>query len=217
MSDDGSRLFFNSVDPLLPGDSNGKQDVYQWEAPGTGSCHVGDADYFASNGGCLNLISSGESSRDSEFVDASSNGNDVFIRTESSLVKADPGLVDIYDARVNGGFPEAEGTAPCEGQACQNPPAAPEAKTPASAQYSGPGNVKEAGPSRCAAQARKAQKLSRRARRLRRNATNVARRSPARGRALRRKAHRLAHRARGRSNKAKRCRKRARHNRRAAR
>ena len=124
---------------------------------GAGGCHASDADYFASNGGCLSLLSSGESPRDSEFVDASADGSDVFIRTESSLVKADPGLVDIYDARIGGGFPEPEQAALCEGQACQNPPAAPQAKTPASAQYNGPGNVKEAKSSRCAKPARRAQ------------------------------------------------------------
>ncbi len=38
LSDDGSRLFFNSFDPLVPHDMNGAQDVYEWEAPGAGDC-----------------------------------------------------------------------------------------------------------------------------------------------------------------------------------
>ena len=219
LSEDGKRLFFNSVDELLPGDSNGKQDVYEWEAPGTGSCQESDANYFKANGGCLSLISSGESPRDSEFVDASADGSDVFFRTASSLVGADPGLVDVYDARIGGGFPEAGEPAGCEGQACQSPPGAPALPGGATATHRGPGNLKEAGgASRCGAQARKAQSLSKRARRLRRNAKRVARNGKAaRARALRRKAHRLARRAKGRSNNAKRCRRRARNNRRAAR
>ena len=38
LSDDGNRLYFNSYDPLVPEDTNAKQDVYQWQAPGKGSC-----------------------------------------------------------------------------------------------------------------------------------------------------------------------------------
>ena len=35
ISDDGSRVFFNSFDALVPQDTNGVQDVYEWEAQGT--------------------------------------------------------------------------------------------------------------------------------------------------------------------------------------
>ncbi len=101
---DGGRLFFNSYDALLPRDTNGQMDVYEWEAPGEGGCHEGGADYFARNGGCLYLISSGESPDESEFWEASEDGRDVFFTTESSLVAPDPGSVDLYDARVEGGF-----------------------------------------------------------------------------------------------------------------
>ena len=38
LSADGKRLFFNSNDALLPRDTNGAQDVYEWEAPGSGRC-----------------------------------------------------------------------------------------------------------------------------------------------------------------------------------
>jgi hypothetical protein len=33
---DGGRVFFDSYDPLVPKDVNGKQDVYEWEADGVG-------------------------------------------------------------------------------------------------------------------------------------------------------------------------------------
>jgi hypothetical protein len=74
-------------------------------------------------------------------MDASPSGENVFIRTASSLVASDPGQYDAYDARVNGGFAQPAPRPPCEGQACQSPPAAPEALTPASSAFHGAGNV----------------------------------------------------------------------------
>lgn len=55
----------------------------------------------------------------------------------------DYGLIDIYDARVDGGFPSPDPlNVPCEGEACQGPLTAPFDLTPASSIYNGPGNVK---------------------------------------------------------------------------
>ena len=144
LSDDGSRAFFNSFDRLVLGDTNGIQDVYQWQLPGTGDCTETDPSFSALNEGCISLISSGQSPQVSEFVDATPNGNDVFFTTGSSLVKPDPGLVDIYDARVGGGFDYPTTSAGCEGETCQGTPAPPNDATPASAAYNGPGNVNEA-------------------------------------------------------------------------
>jgi hypothetical protein len=78
------------------------------------------------------------------MLDASPTGDDVFFSTGQSLVKADPGLVDVYDARVDGGLPEPPPPAAgCEGEACQGAYAPPAAPTPASSLFQGPGNVKE--------------------------------------------------------------------------
>jgi DNA-binding beta-propeller fold protein YncE len=141
LSDNGRRLFFESFDALVLEDTNGKGDVYQWEAPGKGGCTPESAAFVEAAGGCIDLISSGESPQDSRFVDASSDGNDVFFKTEASLWPADAGLIDIYDARVNGGFIPPDPPAPiCEGEACQSPPAPPAELTPASAAVEGPGN-----------------------------------------------------------------------------
>ncbi len=53
LTDDGSRLYFNSTDPLSLRDTNGAMDVYQWQAPGSGSCEEGDPDYSIVNEGCV--------------------------------------------------------------------------------------------------------------------------------------------------------------------
>jgi hypothetical protein len=146
LSDDGSRLFFESFDALVPEDTNGKGDVYQWEAEGVGDC--------ADEGGCVSLISSGESPQDTKLLDASPSGSDVFIATHAGLLPQDAGLVDIYDAREGGGLPPpAEPPGPCEGDACQNAASPPNDQTPASASFHGPGSAVVRKPSarRCAA------------------------------------------------------------------
>jgi hypothetical protein len=122
-------------------DTNGTQDVYEWETAGTGTCEEADANYFPENDGCLYLISSGDSPFESEFWEATDDGDDAFFTTESSLVPQDPGSVDLYDARVEGGFPQPVVNKPCEGEACQSPPPPPVDRTPASSVYNGPGNV----------------------------------------------------------------------------
>jgi DNA-binding beta-propeller fold protein YncE len=164
LSSDGGRLFFESYDDLLPRDSNGKKDVYEWQrASGEEACTKAGADlYVPSAGGCISLISSGQSAEDTELIDASEGGRDVFFTTGSSLLPQDPGLVDVYDARVNGGYPPpAKPPAICEGEACQGAAFAPDDPTPASAAFKGAGNVKGSGSrSRCPKGKRKARKGS---------------------------------------------------------
>jgi hypothetical protein len=142
LSDSGSRVFFDSYEGLVPADTNGKEDVYEWEAAGSGDCTAQSSAFSVLNGGCVALISSGVSPDDSAFVDASASGSDVFFATEASLVPQDPGSIDIYDARVDGGFPAPPAPpASCEGEACQSPAAPPIDATPASMSFSGPGNL----------------------------------------------------------------------------
>jgi hypothetical protein len=141
LADDGKRVFFDSYDALALGDTNGKQDVYEWEAPGSGSCTSESSSYVAGSEGCLSLISSGRSPGDSEFLDASPTGSDVFFTTVEGLLPQDAGLIDVYDARVDGGFPPpAPSAAGCEGEACQGAAVAPLDTTPASFAFNGPGN-----------------------------------------------------------------------------
>jgi hypothetical protein len=122
LSSDGSRVFFDSDDVLVSTDTNKRQDVYEWEAEGSGDC--------SREGGCVALISSGRSSEPSTFVDASADGSDAFFLTEGSLVPADPGSFDLYDAREDGGFSVPPTPIPCNGDACQALPEAPEDPTP---------------------------------------------------------------------------------------
>ncbi|HET7485878.1 MAG TPA: hypothetical protein VFJ64_10960 [Solirubrobacterales bacterium] len=139
---DSGRVFFESPDALVPADTNGAggcpietsgfsaatrtcQDVYEWE------------------GGQPRLISSGQADTPSSFNDASPSGNDVFFGTRQQLVRADTdNNIDLYDARVGGGFVESPPPSPpCSGEGCKSSPSStPPEVTLGSAAFAGPGN-----------------------------------------------------------------------------
>jgi len=156
LSADGKRAFFETPDQLVATDNNGNagcpvipntggvrtcQDVYEWEAKGSGSC-----DSEGQNGGCIYLISTGESDEPSYFADAGESGNDVFFFTRQSLVLQDEdNLQDLYDARVNGGLASQneEPKSKCEGESCRGPASTPPpSESAGSVSFSGPANPK---------------------------------------------------------------------------
>jgi hypothetical protein len=163
LSDDGSRVFFESRDKLLPSDENDVRDVYEFEREGGGTCATSSPDFNPASGGCLFLISGGKSESESYLIDASSSGRDVFFSTRHSLVGWDDNAhYDIYDAREGGGFPEPLPAPPaCSNEACKAPPSAPPSASPAAtATFHGPGNVVEKPKSK--KRKRKAQRPNRR-------------------------------------------------------
>lgn len=127
ISDDGNRVFFDTSDPLDPArDVNGTRDVYMWE---------NGKDY---------LLTSGRGTTPSYVFDSSESGNDVMLVTKDGLIPSDTNQTyDVYDVRVDGGFPEPvkEG---CEGASCQSSGVAPAVSSPASQSVRGPGNQRQA-------------------------------------------------------------------------
>lgn len=138
LSEDGSRVFFNSEEPLLPQVTDGRSNVYEWERQGTGSCER--------SAGCTYVLSGGGSPDVSYLVDASADGNDVFFTSREGLTPhAGSETVKLYDARVEGGFPE--NSTACTGTGCQGvPPAQPIFATPSSVTFNGVGNFQASTP-----------------------------------------------------------------------
>jgi hypothetical protein len=138
ISADGSRVFFNSGEPLLPTATNGWLDVYEWERAGTpgGSCPAS-----VPGGGCVYLISNGTGPENSYLLGADESGANAFFISRAQLTPADRGNEGdvVYDARVDGIQPPA--VAACEGTGCQGvPPTPPIFATPASVTFNGTGN-----------------------------------------------------------------------------
>ncbi len=141
------RLFFDGADALLPNDSNGLADVYEYEPVGIGDCIGSRPAFTPASGGCLGLISSGTSKQESVFLDASESGNDVFFTTTSQLAATDTDSApDVYDAHLCSAAVPCLAPPPppqpaCEGDACQHPVAPPSDATPGSLTFNGPGDV----------------------------------------------------------------------------
>ncbi len=129
ISGDGAYVFFDTTASLLPQDTNGVLDVYEWHE------------------GKISLISTGQDALNSYFMGAGADGTNVFIGTHSKLVPADTDTTgNLYDARICTttepcikAAPAREGL--CEGDACAHPPAAPNDATPSSLTFTGPGDV----------------------------------------------------------------------------
>jgi len=122
ISSAGTRVFFDTPDPLVAQDINGRRDVYEWES------------------GHNYLISAGTGPEDSFFLDNSESGEDVFLATSDNLVAADTdGAYDVYDARM--GVSSSLSPPECAGTGCQGVPSPPPIfATPPSVTFSGLGN-----------------------------------------------------------------------------
>jgi hypothetical protein len=120
---DSGRLFFNSPGALVPQDVNNTQDVYEYEPEGLSGCSTASTTFSGRSGGCVSLISSGSSSEESAFLDASETGGDVFFLTASKLSPQDHDTaLDVYDAH------ECTSASPCiPPPAAQPPPCITEA------------------------------------------------------------------------------------------
>lgn len=123
----GGKLVFQTREGLVPGDVNGIADVYLYDE------------------GRLSLISVGTSEYDSDLIGITSDGDEVSFTTRDSLVgqDSDGGGIDVYVARVNGGFPAPAARNPCESSdACQRTPSTPPIYTPPASTAPGRGNPK---------------------------------------------------------------------------
>jgi hypothetical protein len=149
------RLFFDSNDALSSRDVNGTWDVYEYEPAGVVGCTTSNMSFAERSDGCVGLISSGTSGEESAFMDASEGGEEAFFLTNAKLVPQDLDTsLDVYDAH------ECTESSPCfpspvpqpppctTGDACRPGPTPQPAifGVPASATFSGAGNVTASAP-----------------------------------------------------------------------
>jgi hypothetical protein len=145
LSNDGRYVFFGTDDSLVPEDTNGKFDVYEYDS-------VTETQ---------RLLSSGTDPHNSYFMEATPSGSDVFFTSKQRLSAWDTDeAYDVYDARIGGGFHEPPSAiAECAGESCRgSAPASPEAGRPGSGSLVGAGNPK---PTRCPKGKRAARKNDR--------------------------------------------------------
>jgi hypothetical protein len=139
ISEDGNRVFFDAAGGLVSQDQNGVQDVYEWEREGEGTCNTQTPS--RQDGGCVFLLSAANNTTPSYFLDADADGNNVFFTHRGRLGEAGTadGKDDVFDARVDGGFPISSQA--CTGTGCQVSPIPPPTfTTPPSVTFNGIGN-----------------------------------------------------------------------------
>ena len=124
LSDDGTRLFFQSTDTVLPQAQSALSNVFEYVdgqtlllTPGAGAAAV--------------------------LAGASASGDDVFIATFEALAPKGQGAVfGIYDARVNADVPPAQLETECQGEGCRGAPTLPpQLASPGSTKFEAPGTI----------------------------------------------------------------------------
>jgi hypothetical protein len=134
VTDDGT-VYFDTDAQLVAADVNGTLDVYAYRD------------------GVVRLISPGNRPFDAILGDISADGSDVYFTTQQKLVGRDNDeLIDVYDARVNGGLPAQSPPPPqeCLRDDCKaTPNAGPELPFGGSEALSGPENVKPKAQKKC--------------------------------------------------------------------
>jgi hypothetical protein len=111
---DGEFIIFTTTERLRADDVNEAADVYEW------------------HGGTVSMISDGQNMLGTVpqpgASGISASGSDIFFFTQTPLVGQDTDVQgDLYDARVDGGFPGPGVEGACAGEGCQGAPSPPPA------------------------------------------------------------------------------------------
>jgi hypothetical protein len=147
VTNDGTRVFFESPEALVEEDHDAAYDVYEWSGGTLALISSGNATEYATVG-----ISGFPFPAPNLLMGVSADGDDVFFRSLEPLAAGAPvgGAPEIYDARVDGGFPgPPPPPPPCLEEACRPPASSPPPLAgAASAGLTGSGNVSPGPPNR---------------------------------------------------------------------
>ena len=112
MSDDG-RVFFATKEALVPEDTDGIRDVYEYTEGRARLITTGTGDRDSTGG--LETVSFFFGNTQTGLESVSRSGTDVYFTTYESLVPEDKNgsFVKVYDARTNGGFDFTPELGPC--------------------------------------------------------------------------------------------------------
>lgn len=141
ISEDGSQVFLDADEPLVSADTNGEQDVYEWERDKSGGCQQSN--------GCVSLLSGGIGYTSSWLIGADATGNNVFFITRARLVSGEGNdeAYNIFDASADGTQPVPPPS--CTGTGCQGVPSVPPTfATPPSGTYEGVGDFPPPAPAK---------------------------------------------------------------------
>jgi hypothetical protein len=118
VSADGSYVFFQSIAGLTP---QALDQQVIGHAQGGAALPIYANNVYQYHAGRVSLISDGQDvSSFVQFLGTDASGGDVFLSTVDRLVGQDTDSnVDIYDARIGGGFPAPAVPPSCSGDACQ--------------------------------------------------------------------------------------------------
>jgi hypothetical protein len=192
---DGS-VFFQSTDGLTPQALNqrviAETDAGPLGDPGEKLIPVYGNNIYEYQDGNVYLLSDGHDVYENsdqgsavELLGTDESGADVFFTSADRLVPQDTDSdIDIYDARIDGGFPAPVSPPECSGDGCQGPlSSAPTLLSPGSEFQAGGGNL-ASGAAQPVVKPKKARKKAKR------KATGKKDRETSRSRALRGRAHR---------------------------
>lgn len=151
VSENGEEIVFATAEQLQAGDISGASnqscrlgsssgeagcEIYLWHECAGSACADGEH-------GEVNMISDGVDPAGAGHQAISASGDDIFFETDERLVGQDTDeLGDIYDARIDGGFPAPTPEPSCSGESCRGvPPAAPSFAAPGSQGFTAGGNL----------------------------------------------------------------------------
>jgi len=153
LSDDGSRVFFETGSTLVDGDINGTNDIYEWQeeegAPPIALITSGRSPAYPLPEGWESPFAP----KPNLLMSVTPNGSDVYFTAEEALTSeaGENGTQGIYDARIDGGFAQPAIGEGCAEEHCRpdSSPSAPPTSGSGSEKMAGSGNVKPKKKQRC--------------------------------------------------------------------